>query len=387
LVVAFTNEQVHLLAERLAQEGVDVVHLAAVGREHPLRHRRLVTTTDVTVSRRARCVVATIYQAGKAAKRSPTDIGLFDLGFVDEAYQVRTDTTALWALTLAPRWAFIGDPGQIEVFTRLGSSPFIGSDDPVASIIDSARAEGADFGLLPFDWTWRLPAHGAEVLEPFYGATVRPAALPDDRQLLLGPRRARRGLANAADRSVDRASAIGWGFLELPGEAIDPADAGSAEGVAAVVESLLGRGAQARCERDGLRLLGPRDIGVAVSTDAQLGLVDASLAAAGITNIEVRTYNRHQGLEYAVSVLWHPLSGVAEADGFYLDLGRLCVGVTRHRHAVVVVGRSGIRRLLADPPLSPEAPWPGRRDGLLGGWLAHAALLEHLDAVGATIAA
>ena len=108
-----------------------------------------------------------------------------------------------------------------------------------------------------------------------------------------------------------------------------------------------------------------REIGVAVSTDVQRAVVEQALADLNVTGVSVRTYNRHQGLEYAVTVLWHPLSSIPEFNPFYGDLGRLCVGMSRHHHAAIVVGRRGLRRLLDDPPLSPEAPWPGQRDAFL----------------------
>jgi hypothetical protein len=142
------------------------------------------------------------------------------------------------------------------------------------------------------------------------------------------------------------------------------------------------------CERYGTRRLRPTDIGVAVATHDQRGAVEAALAAYRVVGPAVATVNAHQGLEYAVTVAWHPLSGVLDPlAAFWADRGRLCVLASRHRHAVVLVGRSGLRRLLDDPPLSPTAPQPGQPDPLLGGWLAHAALLAHLDSMGAAVAA
>jgi hypothetical protein len=387
LVVANTNDQVRDLARRMNGLGLKVVHLAAVGQEIIGPPAGLISTNNRTALQGAECVVCTVYQAGKCAQRYAADIGTFDVGLVDEAYQVRTSTEALWALRLAPRWAFIGDAGQIEVFTTLGQSPFVGDDDPVSSIVDSARAQRADFGVLEFDWTWRLPAHGVGPLGAFYGRAVRASALLSDRQIVLGPTPAARGLARSAGTCVRRAARSGWGFLELPGDALDPADPTTAEGIAATVSVLLAHRPNLVCERDGRVRLRPHRIGVAVSTDPQRAVVDQALADAGVSDVEVRTYNRHQGLEYAVSVLWHPLSGVPDVDPFYVDLGRLCVGVSRHRHAAICVGRSGLRRLLEDPPVSPEAPWPGRRDRFLAGWLAHAELLAHFDREGVTVRA
>lgn len=387
LIVAGTNDQVRDLARRLHALGLSVLHFAATGQEIPSPPPGLISGNNRQPLRTATCVVATVYQAGKLAKNEPTAIGTFDLGFVDEAFQVATSSEALNALTLADRWAFVGDSGQIAVFTRLGVSPFLGPDDPVTSIVASAQAQGCDLGQLEFDWTWRLPDSGAPMLTPFYGRTVRSAAEPADRLLAPGPRRAQRGLARVADDCVDRAATLGWGYLELSGDPLEAADPETGEGIAAVVTSLLTRNTAATCERDGNRPLDVPDIGVIVATDAQRGVAEQALATAGYGAVDVRTYNRAQGLEFAVSVLWHPLSGAEEVNDFSLDLGRLCVGVSRHRQACVLVGQRGLRSLLEDPPLSPEAPWPGERDRFLAGWLAHAHLVEELDRIGATVAA
>ena len=48
-----------------------------------------------------------------------------------------------------------------------------------------------------------------------------------------------------------------------------------------------------------------REIGVAVSTDVQRAVVEQALADLNVTGVSVRTCNRHQGLEYAVTVRSH----------------------------------------------------------------------------------
>ena len=387
LVVALTNYQVRDLAVRLHGRGLTVLHFAAVREEIGQPPAGLTSGNDVSALASAGCVVTTVYQAGKLAKKDAEALGAFDVGFVDEAFQVGTTPEALNALTVAERWAFIGDPAQIAVFTPLGTSPFLGADDPVTSIVASARAQGCDLGVLEFDWTWRLPESGAQLLEPFYGRSVQSVAEDGDRVLTIGPRQALSGNAQAADECVDRAASLGVGFLQLPGDPLEAADPETAAGVTAIVESLLSRASTTTCERDGTRPLEVADIGVMVSTDVQRRVSLQKLSAAGFGDVQVLTYNQSQGLEFSVSVQWHPLSGVADADGFSLDLGRLCVGLSRHRHACIVVGQGGLRSVLDNPPLSPEAPWPGERDRFLAGWLAHVRLMERLDDVGASVIA
>ena len=67
--------------------------------------------------------------------------------------------------------------------------------------------------------------------------------------------------------------------------------------------------------------------------------------------------NKLQGLEFDLSICWHPMAGLDEADKFHLELGRMCVMCTRHRHACVVIGRAGDRELVEGlPPATPA--WP-----------------------------
>src|SRR5690349_17435292 len=153
LVVASTNDQVRDLVVRLHRLGVSVMHYSAIGQEFASPPRGLISAHDETRLPPARLVLAPVYSAGRLAHAYPAEVGRFDIGFVDEAYQVRTDPSAMHALTLADRWAFVGDPGQIAVFTRLGVSPFLGPDDPVNSIVATASAQEADLGELPLDWT------------------------------------------------------------------------------------------------------------------------------------------------------------------------------------------------------------------------------------------
>jgi hypothetical protein len=70
--------------------------------------------------------------------------------------------------------------------------------------------------------------------------------------------------------------------------------------------------------------------------------------------------------------VWHPLAGLPEADGFNLDPGQLCVLLTRHRQACIVVGRAGDHEILEDqPPPSTPAYLGWDPDPLLDGWEVH----------------
>ena len=96
---------------------------------------------------------------------------------------------------------------------------------------------------------------------------------------------------------------------------------------------------------------------------------------------DLKRGNPAQGLEFSTVFYWHSLSGLAIADPFHLDPGRTCVGLTRHRHACVIVGREGGDRdlLRGFPPATPAfVDWDS--DPLLDGWDAHRQIYAGLEA-------
>jgi superfamily I DNA and/or RNA helicase len=94
----------------------------------------------------------------------------------------------------------------------------------------------------------------------------------------------------------------------------------------------------------------------------------------------VETVNRLQGWEFELVFVWHLLSGLPEADGFHLDPGRLCVLMTRHRQACIVVGRVGNRELLEDQvPPSTAAYLGWDPDPVLDGWEVHRNVFAALE--------
>ena len=117
-----------------------------------------------------------------------------------------------------------------------------------------------------------------------------------------------------------------------------------------------------------------------VSHNDQKDLLRVALAARGLSRVVVETANKLQGLEFEVVVAWHPLAGLPEPDGFHLDPGRLCVLLTRHRHACVVVGRAGDKEMLEDQPPPPTPAYLGwDPDPVLDGWEVHRQVFEALE--------
>jgi len=100
---------------------------------------------------------------------------------------------------------------------------------------------------------------------------------------------------------------------------------------------------------------------------------------AGLPGVIVNTANQLQGLEFDLTISWHPLAGLARPDEFHLEAGRLCVMCTRHRHACIVVGRRSDRELLEGvPPAVPVYPGAYQNDAPQG-WDVHRAVVEALE--------
>jgi hypothetical protein len=138
--------------------------------------------------------------------------------------------------------------------------------------------------------------------------------------------------------------------------------------------------------RDGraVRALTPEMIGVVYANVRQVAAIRERLPLA-CAAILVETANRFQGLERAVMLVYHPLSGWPDADQFHLDAGRLCVALSRHRVAGFLFARAGI----ADQ-LRHYAPRGARiletaADPEFAGWSAHLAIMQALRAQGRII--
>jgi hypothetical protein len=182
------------------------------------------------------------------------------------------------------------------------------------------------------------------------------------------------------DAGLDEAKAHGWAHVTLPGAPVVVADPATAQIVVQLASRLLARNARAICEnRAGFEALRPADVAVGVSHNDQKDLVRVMLDEAGLGGVVVDTANRLQGLTFEVVIAWHPLAGAAVTDAFHLDPGRLCVLLTRHRQACVVVGRDTDRELLEGvPPATPGfLGWDP--DPVLDGWDAHEQVFQLLE--------
>ena len=381
MVVAQTNSQVDDLVDRLATADPELT----VGRLHgsdaapdpvALRH------PNVLASARAADLLGQSVVVSTAAKwQWVKDVEPWRHAIVDEAYQMRSD--ALLAVArLFERALFVGDPGQLDPFTIVGTEQWAGlSYDPSSSAVVTLLAHNPRIVPHRLPVSWRLPDSAAPLVSAaFYPyAPFRAGTGPGERLLRL----ATAGDGSAADRVVDIAAETGWGLLELPARHTVRTDPEAVRAVAGVVRRLLDRRGSCVSERGESALTADR-IAVGTAHRDQAAAVRAALvglgvpvAGGGAEGVTVDTANRLQGREYDVTVVLHPLSGRPDATAFHLETGRLCVLASRHRHACIVVARAGIAELLDEHP-DTEPVRLGVTVAFPDGWEANHAVLAHL---------
>ncbi|RPF33753.1 AAA domain-containing protein [Streptomyces sp. TLI_185] len=378
MIVAQTNAQVDDLVLRLAEKNGEL----PVGRLHSSDtdpyDKALDDLPNVRKSAKAGDLTGLSVVVSTAAKWAHVKVDEpWRHAIVDEAYQMRSD--ALLAVAgLFERALFVGDPGQLDPFSIVGSEQWAGlSYDPSASAVTTLLAHNPDLPQHRLPVSWRLPASAAPLVsDAFYPYT----------RFRSGTDHGDRGLSFAVpsdgsgpDRVIDEAAESGWGLLELPARHTPRTDPEAVRAVATVVRRLLDRGGAATSERapeEPAPLTADR-IAVGTAHRDQAAAVRAALAELGVTDVTVDTANRLQGREYDVTVVLHPLSGRPDATAFHLETGRLCVLASRHRHACIVVCRAGVSELLDDYP-STEPVQLGTLVKFPDGWEANHAVLARL---------
>ncbi|MER5636468.1 AAA domain-containing protein [Kitasatospora sp. NPDC002227] len=382
MIVAQTNSQVDDLVDRLAAKGPEL----RIGRLHAsdtrpaaeaLRHENVTASAKVADLLEQDVVISTAAKWQWVKTEAP-----WRHAIVDEAYQMRSD--ALLAVArLFERALFVGDPGQLDPFTVVGTEQWAGlSYDPSGSAVVTLLAHNPEIRPHRLPVSWRLPHSAAGLIsDAFYPYTpFRSGTGPGERRLTA----ARRTDGGAVDAAIDVAAEHGWALLELPARRTVRTDRQAVAAVADTVRRLLERELSAHSEL-GTTPVSPDRIAVGTAHRDQAAAVRAALVALGVPvdetagpAVTVDTANRLQGREYDVTVVLHPLSGRADATAFHLETGRLCVLASRHRHACIVVARAGIAEVLADHP-SADPVSLGVTVQFPDGWEANHAVLAHLQ--------
>ncbi len=191
--------------------------------------------------------------------------------------------------------------------------------------------------------------------------------------------KAKRG--SSAGRVADTALQHGWALARLPRRAVQRNDQEIAYAMAAIAYDLLDRGVHRVHDEDTRldKVVHPHRIALGASHRDQVAALKAAADSLGLAGVAIDTANRLQGREFDVVIAWHPLSGQVETSSFHLDVGRLCVLATRHRHACVLVGREGIEDLLEMSVPAGEGLLGETVDRSISGWQAHLLLLGELE--------
>ena len=383
-IITQTNDQaddlVRSLATRLAGSGRSVGRLHARTRYTPPADLQMLQDVrfshDVNALSDCAVLVAPIKKWAYVDRREP-----WPYAVIDEAYQVSSyDLTSVGNTFNA--FVAVGDPGQL--------SPWSSGDETLvrgieASPLDSAANRlyatvGSDTRLVTLPVSWRLTPAAVDIISPaFYKQQFTAGTLPGARRLRFN----RLGADDSIDRALGHASDSGWAMLELPEAYMPPNDPGAVTTITSLVTRALR--AEGRCtdEQRDIHPLEPRRIAVGVVHRAQRNEVQAALARAltplGVPTgtVVVDTANRLQGREYDLVIAWHPLSGRHTASEFHIEAGRLCVLLSRHRQACVLVTRGGLRHQLETYP-QPDKLWLGERHSV-DGWEANLTALERLE--------
>lgn len=385
-------EQVPIVAQTNAQSD-DLVR--SLLRRHPGLSIGRLTGSDkasTALTKDDGCVIAPKLDSladchvvvGTAAKWGYVagDLWPYEVGIVDEAYQMRSDQL-LYVAPAFERALFVGDPGQLDPFSPIDDNRWRGyADGPITPAVATVLHNDPDSPVHRLPVSWRLPATAAPLVSDAFYPTMpfRAGSGVDERMLSVG-----RGGDDAVDAAILTAAESGWAYLELPERIAPPTDREAVATVAAIVVRLFQRGVDVHdTGTDPVdSALEPRDVAIGVVHRNQRAAVRVELerraadAGLDLSDVVVDTANRLQGREFHVVVVLHPLSGRAVASEFHLETGRLCVLLSRHRHACIVVGRAGIADVLdahpADTPIWIGAPVP-----VPDGWEANQVVLERL---------
>jgi hypothetical protein len=390
-VAAPTNEQAFAITGRLAETycrrraGQMVAFVPASGVRLPdhLQSHPLVRESTARNANGESLVVGTLDKLGDAFSRR--DLLPFDALIVDEAYQAASRKYYA-AADLALVHLLVGDAGQINPFSTIADPcRWRGlPEDPLQTAVGVLRRNHPGTRVFGLPISRRLDGRAVPVARFFYpNLPFRAAVLPGVRELEVSGSVSIRPLTRKLDQALSVAADRGWAHLQLPRGAVLRADPRTVEVIAALAARLFDRSPRVRCERSLRRQpLRPEQVAVGVAHNDQKDFVRAALADRNLGGVIVETANKLQGLEYELLIVWHPLAGLPDPDPFHLDPGRLCVLLTRHRHACIVVGRVGDQEMLEDrlPPSTP-AFLGSDAEPVLDGWEIHRQVFAELEPV------
>lgn len=305
----------------------------------------VVVTNKKELPEDASVMIGTVAKLGLTAFASKYDILL-----IDEAWQM-TWANFLTLRDVSSRFVLIGDPGQIPPTVTINVERWEISPDAPHRAAPDVILENPDLSpditVLELDICRRLPFDSVALVQTFYDFKFAPLAKDGERFV----RASKPSDGSAVDRSIDILSTSSTAILTHPtsseGAPIET-DRELARVATEVARRLIKRGCLISTdprERETPRKLKPSDIGI-VSTHNQMNTAVQAELSGELSDIRIATPERWQGLQRAVMIAIHPLSGVMTPSSFDLETGRLCVMASRHQSACIFVTRDHVGETL-----------------------------------------
>lgn len=318
-----------------------------------------------------RIVVGTVDKLGHAAGSLS---GQFGLLICDEAYQIPMKSFFPIA-DLSDRCLLVGDPGQLPPLIRTETHDLEAAPNRVHWSVPREvmrRWPGTARFALPA--SRRLVADTVEIVQPalYPDLPFISSASPQERRVTFGAG----GIGGAVDAALDRL-ALGASMIALRLSGPPP--------VAGVDHDLLDLSYRV------LRRMMDRQVCVGGTplTSSDIGCLDTHVQPGGALRLRLRgtdlepirvdTPEVWQGGERPITVVHHPLSGVVCPSEFDLDPGRLCVMLSRHRAASIIVTRGGVSEVLDAYRHDCGVTASGAQDRGWSGYFAHRQVWTELE--------
>ena len=382
-IAAQTNNQVNDLCSRYCDEfpKQKIIRFSGEAYEAPSD----LPENIVVVSKQDQLPSGPSIIIGTVAKLGLVEIvNEYDVLFIDEAWQM-TWADFLTLRDVSDRYVMIGDPGQIPptvtvVVDRWEISP-VPPHMPAPEVILENPELRAITTLLELDTCRRLPDDAVSLVRNFYDFPFTAFAVKGERFLRIKGKKTTDSRIDKAILRLEENSTVIYTHPTGPEGAPIETDLELAQIVADFVTRLMALQCEistSASETDSPRALSIADIGI-VSTHNQMNsAVQACLPTklVGKNGIQVTTPERWQGLQRAVMIAVHPLSGVQTPSAFDLETGRLCVMASRHLSACIFITRDHIGETLnSHLPAANQAL--GRGDTIGRGHAQHTAFWQY----------
>ena len=381
-IAAQTNNQVDDLCTRFCERfpKAKITRFSSSSYEKP---HDMSDRVDIVTNKKQLPVGASI-MIGTVAKLGLTEIlDPYDVLFIDEAWQM-TWADFLTLRDVSDRYIMIGDPGQIPPTVTISVDRWevspVAPHTPAPDVVLQNEDLRAITTVLELDTCRRLPDDSVELVRNFYDFFFGSFAKAGERFL----RPTKKTTNDRVDQALLRLNEHSTVVYTHPTGA-DGVPVETDMELAAVVAGIATRLLELKCvastsaeEAKSPRALKPSDIGI-VSTHNLMNTAIQSVLPAELVGddaIRVTTPERWQGLERAVMIAVHPLSGVQIPSAFDLETGRLCVMASRHKAACIFVTRDHVGTTL-DSHLPSADQALGRGDVIGRGHAQHTAFWKY----------